>query len=427
MSMAGRKGALFFGWWIVTVAAVGVGLGYAPIAYATFGLFLKSLTQEFGWSRTEISLASSISLGVLSFSQPIVGRLIDRFGARRVIVPGTLLFAVTLMSFYLLTPSLVHFYALYVVLGVVGAATTPVPYSGVVSQWFDRRRGLALGLAMLGFGIGTIVLPVLANGMIDRLGWRSAYVVLGAIMAVISVPIVALFLKERPDLVGLAPDGEPVAEAAARGIAREGMERSGALRSGTFWLMSTGVFLVSAGVLGSLIHLVPMLTDRGLSSGEAAAAASLMGVAVLVGRTGAGILMDRFFAPYVAAALFFATGVGLLVLWSGLSGGIVYAGVFLVGIGWGAEVDVMAFMVSRYFGLRAFNEVYGYAFSAYMLGGVVGPLLMGMFFDALGNYEIPLGIFMLATLLAAGLMLFLGPYRLWERSGAAPATAPTGR
>ncbi len=152
------SGTVFHGWWVVLVAAIGLSMGYGPIITFTFGVFFKPLSQEFGWNRAQVSLAFSLSLLVMSIAFPFVGRLVDRFGARRVIVPSVLLFGFGLISFSLLSARLWHLYAIYLVLGVVGGGTAPVPYSNVISHWFDKRRGLALGLAMVGLGLSTFAL-----------------------------------------------------------------------------------------------------------------------------------------------------------------------------------------------------------------------------------------------------------------------------
>jgi cyanate permease len=178
--------------------------------------------------------------------------------------------------------------------------------------------------------------------------------------------------------------------------------------------MVSAFFFVSVSFHGCIIHLVPMLTDRGLSAQEAALGASLLGGGILLGRVATGYLLDRFFASSVAVCFFGATTLGVILLWSGAAGNLAFQAAVLVGLGQGAELDLIPYLVSRYFGLRAFGEIYGYAFAVFTLGGVVGPLLMGMGFDATGSYQLVLGVFAIATLTAAGLMTRLGPYRVWE-------------
>jgi cyanate permease len=173
-------------------------------------------------------------------------------------------------------------------------------------------------------------------------------------------------------------------------------------------------FLMSVVFHGCIIHLVPLLTDRGLSAQSAALAASVLGTGALAGRVGVGYLLDRLFAPSVAVCFFCGSTLGLSLLWSEASGGLAFAAAVLIGLGQGAELDLIPYLVSRYFGLRAFGEIYGYAFAVFTFGGVLGPLLMGTGFDATGSYGLGLGVLAVAALTAAGLMTRLGPYRLWQ-------------
>ncbi|MBI3304546.1 MAG: MFS transporter [Deltaproteobacteria bacterium] len=415
MATAGHKGGrVFYGWWVVLAA--GIGLLNPPIILATFGVFLKPLSQEFGWSRAEISLAISLSaLGVTGVA-PLIGRLVDHLGARKVILPSAMLYGLGIMSLYFLTASLWHYYALYLLMAVVASGNSLVPYSKVISRWFDKRRGLALGLAMAGGGLGAFIMPPLAQALITTVGWRQAYVLLGLLAIGVTVPMVGLFLKETPQMMGLGPDGATVAPA---GVAKKNGQEPGlncreAWHTSTFWLMLSAFFLMSVSFHGYLIHLVPMLTDRGVSAQSAAMVMSLGAVGILLGRVGTGYLLDRFFAPYVAICFFCGFALGIFLLWSGAVGGLAFVAAVLVGLGQGAEFDLMAYMVSRYFGLRAFGEIYSYAFAAFTLGAVIGPLLMGVSFDSTGSYSLVLGGFVVATLMAAGLMTQLGSYRTWE-------------
>ena len=414
--------SFLYGWWIVFVAAVGLSMGYGPIVTFTFGVFFKLLNQEFGWSRGDISQAFSISLFVMSLVFPFVGRLVDRFGARKVIIPSILLFGLGLMSLSLLSANIWQLYAVYILLGLVGGGTAPVPYSNVLSHWFDKRRGLALGIAMVGLGLGAFVMPSLAQMLIVSQGWRQAYLVFGLMVMVITIPIVGLFFKETPEMVGLRPDGDVINPNHPNTSEQKiGLSAQEARQTHTFWILVGAFFLMSASVHGCLIHLVPLLTDRGISPQLAAGATSLFGAALLFGRVGAGYLLDHFFASSVALCFFCGTALGLLLLWSGVTGTAAFIAAFLVGLGMGAEGDIIAYLIGRYFGLRAFGEIYGYAFGAFTLGGVSGPLLMGRGFDATGSYSLGLGVFVVVTLIAAGLMTRLGPYRKWEVE-VAPAT-----
>ena len=334
---------VYRGWWVVLVSGIGLMLHYGPIISGTFGVFLKELSQEFGWSRAQISLGYSLSTLVLSAAQPIIGRLLDRFGARRVIVPCLLMFGLGVLSFSFLLPKLWHFYTIYVFIGVAGSGTTPVPFSKVISHWFDRRRGIALALIATGSSLGAFVLPPFAQALIDAVGWRQAYFLLGLLVIAVTVPVVGLFLRDTPQTVGLSPDGDRAFKGAAStpAVQEQGLSNREAWHTGTFWLIVAAFFLMSVSFHGCLIHLVPMLTDRGVPAQEAALAISLLAVGSMTGRLGAGYLLDRFFGPHIAIALFSLATAGILLLWSGLGGGWAFLAATLLGLGMGAEGDIV--------------------------------------------------------------------------------------
>jgi MFS family permease len=417
MTKAGQKSSkVFYGWWVVLAAGVGLAVHFGPVIVPTFGVFLKPLSQEFGWNRTQISLAFSLATLGITVAVPFIGRLVDRFGARRVILPAVLLFGLSVLSLSFLSAHLWHFYAIYLLIGVVGSGTTPVPYAKVLSRWFDRKRGLALGLTVAVGSLGGTFMPSVAQSLIAAMGWRHAYMLLGLMALGVAIPVVGLLLKEMPQTMGLAPDGEPVgqAEVSKSRDPEGGLSFQEARQTGTFWLMIGAFFLMSVSFHGYIIHLVPLLTDRGLAAESAALTASLAGGAALIGKIGIGYLLDRFFAPSVAVWFFCGFALGIFLLWSGAAGGMVFVSVVLVGLGLGTELDVMPYVVSRYFGLRAFGEIYSYTFAIFTLGAVVGPPLMGAGFDATGSYSLVLATFVVAALTAAGLMTRLGPYQVWE-------------
>ena len=402
---------VFYGWWVVAAAAVGLFWG-VPITVYSFAVFLKPLIQDFHVGRAAVSLAFTLKLIVGALSTPLVGWLIGRYGARKVILVATAMLGAILLSNKPFSGTLRHFYFFYALLGLLIHGTGPIPYGHVVSHWFDRNRGLALGMMMIGIGSGAMIMPCFAQGLIASYGCHTAYAILGSLVLLIPIPVVATILREKPQDLGLWPDGtSPGLGVASRGAGFLGLSRYDAWRSRTFWLMVCAFSLVSVSVQGCLVHLTAMLTDRGTTVQAATLGASITGVAVLIGRIGTGYLLDQFSGPHVAA-LFFggaAAGIGLLMVGSALS--IAYLGAFLVGLGLGAEVDMIAYLVSRYFGLRWFAEIYSLVFGAFALAGAFGPLLMGAGFDFTGSYRLPLVAFFAATLVAAVLMTRLGPYR----------------
>jgi cyanate permease len=399
---------IFYGWWVVLASAVGLFWG-VPITVYSFSVFFKPLMQEFHATRAAVSLAFTLKLLTVALCAAPIGWLTDRFGPRRVILTGTAIFGSILLANRVFSGGISRFYCFYMILGLSVGCVGPIPYGSLISHWFDRFRGLALGLTMLGIGLGAVIMPSLAQTLIARFGWRTAYSILGALVLLISWPVVAYFLREKPGDFDLLPDGASVRTDGIEDVA-QGLTAREAWRSADFWLMACAFTLVSASVQGCVVHMAPMLNDRNLGARTAASGSSLIGAAVMIGRVGTGYLLDRTFAARLAAIVFAASasGIALLLLRNGPAA---FAGAFLVGLGLGAEIDLIPYLTSRYFGLLNFGIVYSSAFAAFALAGALGPLIMGEGFDRTGSYSRPLIGFIVATLCAAVLMTRLGPYR----------------
>jgi MFS family permease len=345
-----------------------------------------------------VSAAFGVAAMTVAVCSPPLGYLLDRVSPRRVIVPCLAIFGCAFASLALLTPSLWHLYAVFLVLGIVGNGTAQMAYSRAVSSWFDRRRGAALALVMSGGAIGAMVLPPVAEALIQRVGWRGASVTLGAMVLALGLPTVARFVRERP---AAHADGRPVAS---------GSTVTDALKVRAFWIVVVVLFCSSIAQNGALAHMSALLTDRGVSAAGGALALSAMGGASLVGRLMTGWMLDRFFAARVSFGLLSAAALGTFLL-SGadsLATGVIAA--VLIGLGMGGEADVTPYLISRYFGLRSFSVLYGLTWTFYAVAGAIGPILMGKAFDVTGSYEALLVQLALATFGVATLMLFLPRY-----------------
>jgi MFS family permease len=410
--MTSKRPRPFYGWLIVFVSAIGLFLG-APLMVFSFSVFFKSLVQDFHASRAAVSFAFSLFNFVGALWLPGTGVLIDRFGAKRVILVSTLVFGLVLCSALWVGSGLWQLYLLFAVLGVAMASgPAPVPYGVVVSHWFDRHRGLALGLSMMGIGIGSIVVPILAQRLITMFGWRMAFAIFGGAVLLLPLPVIAALLQNDPRQRGLRPDGDESNQASPLSRKdKEGLSWHEIWHSPTFWIMICIFSLAGAGVHGAILHMSAIFTDRGVTAERAALATSLVGAGALLGRLASGYLLDRLFAPRVAILFYGATAVGMAILSVGSIGNVALASSFLVGLGMGAEVETMGYMISRYFGLRAFGTAYGHAFGSYMLAGAAGVFLMGAGYDRFHSYTVPLAGFCGAMLLTLILLTRLGPYR----------------
>jgi predicted MFS family arabinose efflux permease len=386
------------GWLVVMAAFFGVMVSFGSMLVFTFGIFLKPLSAEFGWGRESISAAFAIAAMTVAVCSPGLGRLLDRYGPRPVILPCMIVFGLAFLSLSMLTASLMHFYVTFVVLGIVGNGTTQMGYSRAVSTWFTAKRGTALALVMAGVGVGSIIFPPLAQRIIDTQGWRTAYVVLGAIVLALGVPLTALFVRERP------------VHAAEHRSAIAGSSVRAGLRSRAFWLLIGTLFLSSIAVNGAITHMSAILTDRGLSPGDAALTLSFLGGMSLFGRLVTGALLDRYFGPFISFALLTGVSAGIVLLWwtNSVWGGLGAAA--LIGLGLGGEADITPYLLTRYFGLQPFSTLYGFTWTAYAIAGGVGPMLMGRVFDATGSYGFLLAILAAQTFVAGSLALLLPSY-----------------
>jgi len=400
---------VFYGWWVVLASAVGLSLHTGPVVAATFGVFLEPMASEFGWTRAQLSLAFSLFTLSGAVAALAVGRAIDRVAPRLVILSSTVLFALAVASAYLLSDALWHLYALFVVLGLVGSGTTPLTYSKVIAEWFDRRRGLALALGIVGSSVGSLLLPPATDAVIDRVGWRLAYACLGLLVAGVALPVLALLLRDTPEKMGLRVDGRspgPVDEPSGAPAAH--LSGRAALRTVAFWRMAGAFSLTAVSFAGCFVHLVPLLTDRGAARQSAALAMSVCAAGSLVGRLVCGYLLDRYPAERVAGSFFLVAAIGMAMLLVTTSVTPAFMAAALIGLMVGAEFDLIAYLCSRYFGLRAFGEVYSYLFALFVLGSAIGPPLMGWAYDATGSYQPALGGFVAMPLIAIVLILGLG-------------------
>lgn len=406
-----RRPPFFYGWLVVATAAVGLLFGAFPIVVASFGVFFGSYTREFHAGRATISLAFTIHNFIAAFSTLGVGRLADYVGARKVIVPGLCMLSVILFSAKAIGSSAWQLYIFYMILGSLGGATTTLPYSLVISRWFDRRRGLALSLMMVGMGTGAIAMPLIAQRLIAAFGWRTAFAIVGGLILVVPAPLISRFLKENPQRMGLLPDRASRTGSTLEDKPTVGLSWCEIRQDRTFWWMTAAFALVAMSVHGCYVHLAELMTDRGGRAADGALASSAAGFALLLGRAGTGYFLDRYFAPYVSAFVLVSAAIGIAMLATGAQGAPALAGAFLVGLAFGAEVDLIAYLMSRYFGLRSLGTALGFGLGAFVLAGGLGPLIMGFAFDRTSSYRVPLGVFFAATLLAAVLLGRLGPYR----------------
>ncbi len=390
---------------VLITACCGVFVSFASIVVYTFGVFLKPLTGTFHWSRTQVSTSFALAALTVAFCSPLLGQLLDRFPARRVVLPCTIVYGVALASLAFLTPHLWHLYAVFATVGVVGNGTTQLAYARVVSAWFDKHRGQALAAVMAGSGLGSMVFPPVAQALISRFGWRMAYAALGALILVTAVPLASTFLYEP----GLAAAHERAASKKER-VARLAL-------SAPFLGIAAALLLFSFATNGLNTHWAALLSDSGATAEQAALILSVAGAAALFGKLGTGYLLDRFRAGRVAAVLLGLCALGFALTLRAYSWPVAVTSAILVGTGMGAESDVVPYLLTRYFGLERFGTLYGYTWFVYAVAGATGPIVMGAVFDRTRSYHAALVVSLAMVVGAALIFSALPRYQTpnWNR------------
>ena len=397
-----RGGGPLFG------AMIGAGCGMTSVVFYTHGVFAVPIANTTGWLRSEVQFAFTLLSLMAVLTAPTVGWMIDRFGARRVALWAIPAFFIGFALLSLTGGSLLGYYAAFTAMAVLGAGTLPVTWTTVVNQWFHDNRGIALGIALTGTGIAATLAPAYAGRLIVSHGWQMAYFWLALTTTIIALPIVVLLF--RSPQADTQHEASPSTELLAAHL-DAGSSVTEALRSYRLWVLCFAIFLVGGSVSGLITSFVAMLTDRGFSLTEAAGYASIIGLSVICGRLGAGLLVDRFWAPAVAAVLLsFPAAAALALDMAPLTPILAGLCAALIGLGAGAEVDLLAFLTSRYFGLRRYGSIYALTFVFFSVSAGLAPTAFGLVYDWSGNYSLALRFAATACTLGALAMLTLGSY-----------------
>lgn len=383
------------GWRILLASTIGVAMGVSALPFYTAGVFVVPLEAAFGWTRAEISWGALVSTLTVAVASPFVGAAVDRFGVRGPGFASLLMLGVGFMLLATMQGALAAFIGIQIAMALLGAASTPLSFTRAINAWFDHAKGLALGLTLAGMGLTAAFAPRLIFGVIENESWRTGYVVLGA-AAILSAPLVWWLLGRqgdampRPSFVG-----------------KNTSSRATPFRNPVFWRLAIAFALLSAAVAGFVLHFVPMLTDAGVSPARAAAIQGLLGFAVLGGRVVTGALIDRFFAPRVAALLITLSAAGVAVLALGDIGLAPVAAIAL-GFALGAEVDLIGYLTARYFGMAAYGRIYGVLYAAFIAGAGTSPVVIATIASTGGGYAAALWT-SAATLLVVAVLLGTAP------------------
>jgi len=414
---------IYYGWWVVFGAACTLFV-CGGIGFASLPVFLKFIEADMQWGRGSLSIAGGISALAAGFAAPVVGHIIDRHSVRGIMLPGAALVAV---SFFLLSrvESIGQLYFLYLAVGIGMAATTILPSQTLVSRWFEKRRGRAMGIITASGALGSMIWTPVTDYLIESMGWRDAYEVLGICIAVFSLPFIWLTIRNSPQAMGLALDGqlEPEAETAPGAdepLASEKMTDYSvreALGTSSFWLIFLAIFLVAIASAGFGLHIIAFLSDSGLSSSQAAIAWSLTIGVSIIGRFIFGYLSEGRQKRYFASAanhcralsifLLVLLAIGLLPL-----AAVTLQLVLIYGLALGCNNVINPLLVSETFGVKAFGRIMGLFGIPFTIGMALGMIAAGQMYEFHENYKIAFSAFAVAFILAGTAIVFAKPHFL---------------
>lgn len=383
-------------------AAAGLALGPSVIAVLTISAYIQPIEQEFGWSRVQVSFAFTLVAYMIVLVSPLQGWCVDRFGPRRTVLASIPLFALSLIALYFTPANLFVFYLLWALVPIAALGLWPLGYLQAVSQWFDRRLGFALGCANGGIGVGSTLVPLFTAAMIPLYGWRGAVLGLGILVLVISWPVVFWCLKEAP-AAPKAANNEPA-------IPLPGLPFSEVRKERSFIVLNILFFLLGLTATSLVSQQVPLLTESGWTPEAARALVStVFGFSLLLARITVGFVMDHVFAPRVMQTV--ACGGALACLLYALYPDAALVSAILLGFLLGAEFDVLAFLIKRYYGSLSYGSAYGVIFALFYLGSGLGITGLAWLRQLTGSYDT--GMFVAAAILSvtAVLLLQLPHYR----------------
>jgi MFS family permease len=355
---------------------IGNAIGLHTLPPFTIGLFIAPLQQEFGWSRTSISLGITIITIGTALSAPLVGIVVDRLGERLLIATGMLALAAGYFGLSLMTGSIARFWAIMALMALLGAGCTAVTLSRIIVSLFDRHRGAALGIALIGTGLSGALAPIALSPVIASGGWRAGYQALALVMTIGLTIVFVLLLFNG---VGKARQMPARSSDAAVTIVE-------VVRQPVFVRLLVPFVLVAIATGGVVVHFVPMLVDAGYDPSRAGRMASLVGLSLVSVRLLIGIVLDFMFAPKVATVLMAASAVGFLGLVIANSEFLPCAAI-LTGMSLGAEVDLIVYLASRYFPPNQFSRAYSLLYSSFLISLAFSPVIYAEFREWSGDYR----------------------------------------
>jgi predicted MFS family arabinose efflux permease len=402
--------------------AAAFGFSFMSFMTAAVGVFMGPLTDAFGWSRTELTAGMALAGVIAIFLSPVIGIYIDRWGSRRLAIPGVVISAVLIACFAFLSGSFFQWMILWALWGLASLLIQSTVWATAVAGVFNSARGLALGVTMSGTAIAQVVAPPLANWLIGDFGWRAAYAIMGLCWGGIALVLVLAFLYDAHD-IGQRP---PVAHSDEEGRSPlTGLTIPEAWRDSSLWRIALATFLILTATIAIVVHQFPILVEAGVTRDHAAWLVSLSGVAGVVGKLTTGALIDRYHARWVGGVTLASTAIAWPLMMPSLATpGLIVIGIVISGYAAGTKIQLCSYLTARYGGIKNYGVIFGFMTSVISLASAVGPLLAGVVHDQFGSY----GPFLWAGVgisIVSGLLIFsLGAYPQWDSPLA--ANTPVG-
>lgn len=391
------------GWAPLLAATTGTMCGIMTVTNYTQGFFAGPVIAEFGWAPPQFFLGFTVMMLTGLVTAPLAGTLVHKFGLKRLGMIGLIGHAIGYILLSLNPGSLPLWLASWAVLAVLAAGSLPIIWTGVLNGWFVRNRGKAIGITMCGTGLGAFLYPPIIQFLIDDYGWRTAYQFIGIGALVVSLPIVYFLFKENTQGAD--------AEGATPVSADWGMTRGEAIKSPRFWVLGALLGLTVFVVVALMSNLPRFLPALGAEPSTVANIAAIMGITIVIGRLAVGALVDRFFAPYVGMVCFALPLIGLLLLLNlPFSVPVAVSFALFLGLAAGAELDLLAYLTSKYFGPKDYPKVFGGIFAFFTVGAGIAPPVMSQMAANMGGYETPLMIMCVLLVVCIGLFYLLGDY-----------------
>lgn len=393
-----------YGWKSLLAATIGTMCGIFTLTNYSQGFFVGPVTEEFGWSAAQFFLSYTVLMCTGILTGPLIGSIVQRVGLRTVGIVGLIGHSLAYVLLSYNSGSLMLWYLSWALVALLGAGSLPIVWTGVINNWFSKHRGQAIGIAMAGTGLGAFLLPPIVEFFISNYGWRIGYRVIGLGALAVSLPIILLLFKEKPDTTSENQE-------LLNKVETWGLTRSEAFRTAKFWILSAVLFLTVIVIAGLLSNFERIMTEKGFDRTSIAQIAAVMGFTIIVGRLMVGALVDRFWAPGVAACFFIIATLGLFMLGNAdLTFVNALVVVVMFGLAAGAELDLLAYLTSKYFGALHYPAIFGAIIAFFTLGGGIAPPLFGMAAQVFGGYSLVLNISCAVLVLSIGLFLSLGKY-----------------